>query len=108
MAENEKSTREQLEETRLLKERQRLQQESIESQQQTYEKAESAKQKTEFARYKQDCRKRALDLVHHEFISGKIDSNAELNAAGTHLIANSSILNLADKYYNWLISIPEK
>lgn len=48
------------------------------------------KQGIEFSRYKQECKKRALELAVYEQKMGE------------------ELLQLADKYYNWLISIPEK
>lgn len=54
----------------------------------------------EFTRYKQDCRKRALDLA-----SQNIDKEREY----TKRFQDDpplTIQTLADKYYNWLISIP--
>ena len=51
-------------------------------------RAESSQAAKEFARYKQDCRKRALDLAHG--------------------VDTDNVLKNADKYYSWLISIPEK
>ena len=47
----------------------------------------------EFNRYKQDCRKRALDLAHLDYQQGKI-------------LMDSKVNEQADKYYKWLISIP--
>ena len=54
-------------------------------------------------RFGQDCRKRALDAgqqEHHEWVcrnDGKVvQSGAEPN-----------VIELADKYYNWLINIPQ-
>lgn len=58
--------------------------------------ADMANYEKEFARYKQDCRKRALDLAHSELgkYAGRVWSDEET-------------LQLAGKYYNWLISIPQ-
>jgi len=62
-------------------------------------KTESEKEKLpiEQARYKQDCRKRAFEMAHSEM--GELlrrDKGGDFNVTET-----------ADKYYNWLISIPE-
>ncbi len=54
----------------------------------------------EFNRYKQDCRKRALEMAHHEQINLIAASNAMQGG-------KIDIMELADKYYKWLISIPE-
>lgn len=48
----------------------------------------------EFERYKQDCRKRAIEMAHADFHSGKLSLGATIKTA-------------ADEYYEWLISIPE-
>jgi len=48
----------------------------------------------EFQRYKQDCRKRALEMAHLDYQQGKI-------------LMDSKVQEAANKYYNWLISIPE-
>lgn len=51
----------------------------------------------EYNRFKQDCRKRALDLAHNELDQlMRADKGAEF-----------SVTETADKYYNWLITIPE-
>jgi len=57
---------------------------------------ERDKSQVEFNRYKQDCRKRALDLA--EIQMGKY--------SGTTW-SDEKMLEQADKYYNWLISIPQ-
>ena len=72
---------------------------------------------TEFTRYKQDCRKRALDLANQELMSDKAMYNKNAtweegkrgndNGDGWQP-PKTDVLALADKYYNWLISIPEK
>ena len=54
----------------------------------------------EFNRYKQDCRKRALDVAYQLFVS----HGGDINEEGEKEI---DIKTIADKYYNWLISIPE-
>lgn len=47
-------------------------------------------------RFMQDCRKRALDLAHNECIPNlRTLSGGEID-----------VIAAADKYYNWLISIP--
>lgn len=58
---------------------------------------QDTKQEVEFSRYKQDCRKRALDLAHSECVP-----NARSLSGG-----EVDVLKTADKYYNWLISIPQ-
>lgn len=50
----------------------------------------------EFSRYKQDCRKRALEMAANKFV-GHYD-----------IVGDNAVIVEADKYYNWLISIPEK
>lgn len=71
----------------------------------------------EFERYKQDCRKRALDLAHSQVTSPvfqrfiednkfvSVDENSVSDKAP--VIADDILMGLADKYYQWLISIPE-
>jgi hypothetical protein len=61
--------------------------------------AEKEKISLEFSRYKQDCRKRALEMAHGETINL---TAATAGALGGQL----DVVSLADKYYNWLISIP--
>jgi len=58
----------------------------------------------EFARYKQDCRKRALDLAHVELL--RVNRAAELPSTEGE-ITEVDVLTVADKYYQWLITIPE-
>lgn len=73
----------------------------------------------EFERYKQDCRKRALDLAHSQIQTmnsrGEISAMYQKNEKGgealltpASVIEDQILIGLADKYYNWLISIPEK
>lgn len=50
----------------------------------------------EFERYKQDCRKRALEAGFEEIIK-----------KGGEVFQGKNVLEAADKYYNWLISIPQ-
>lgn len=62
-----------------------------------YLKANREKYNIEFNRFKQDCRKRAFEMAHSEM--GELlrrDKGGEF-----------SVTDTADKYYNWLISIPE-
>lgn len=80
--------------------------------QQAAKKIDDSKQSLEFSRYKQDCRKRALDLAHNEFLEEKTLFNksckvedGERNKDGSFPM-KFDIIELADKYYNWLISIP--
>lgn len=76
--------------------------------------AEFKKQETEFSRYKQDCRKRALDLAHSQMLSIKkyvgdtpvIDKDGK--AYPFEMMENELLITMADRYYDWLITIPEK
>ena len=52
-------------------------------------------------RYQQDCRKRALDLASME--ASRFNPATSLTAQQGKEV---EIIQLADKYYNWLISIP--
>lgn len=61
----------------------------------------------EFSRYKQDCRKRALELAHGE-LSRKLALFDGKKANELKELPELDVNALADKYYNWLISIPEK
>lgn len=56
------------------------------------------KSELEFSRYKQDCRKRALEMAAGECI--ELVRRGESNTI--------DIVDTADKYYNWLISIPNQ
>lgn len=67
---------------------------------------ESSKSNIEFSRYKQDCRKRALEMAHNEFITGNMQHNKAKNADASK-DCEYDIMAMSDKYYNWLISIPE-
>lgn len=71
------------------------------------------KQELEFSRYKQDCRKRALELAEKSL--GESRKNGTFDAGmkdkeGKTLVKEVAedifLITLADKYYNWLISIP--
>lgn len=53
-----------------------------------------AKYNLEFSRYKQDCRKRALETAVMNF-KGLFGEGGQ-----------DAVIIEADKYYNWLISIP--
>lgn len=66
------------------------------------------KNNLEFNRYKQDCRKRALDLAAGEYADWYRESNSCKAREETIKSPPPDITALADKYYNWLISIPEK
>jgi hypothetical protein len=57
-------------------------------------KSENYKKDLELSRYKQDCRKRALEMAHDDFHAGKMANGSKVG-------------DLAETYYNWLISIPE-
>ena len=57
-------------------------------------RADMSNYEKEYSRYKQDCRKRALDLAIGKF-------------AGLTKDGEDSVTTEADKYYNWLISIPQ-
>jgi len=85
-----------------------------EAQQSVAKTVEQEKRQTEFARYKQDCRKRALDLAHSQLTSPQwkqfIQDNEFIKSGVTEekvVIEDMALTTLADKYYNWLISIPE-
>lgn len=66
-------------------------------------------------RYKQDCRKRVLDLASSELMNDKILYNksadmtigkrGDVNGEGWEP-PKYDVMSLADKYYDWLISIP--
>jgi len=76
-----------------------------EAQKQATINVEQQKQKTEFARYKQDCRKRALEMAHAENNTEVMRRATSLNQG--QLGGGINIIATADKYYSWLISIPE-
>ena len=62
----------------------------------------------EFSRYKQDCRKRALDLAHENYtewfrVNKKLFVGEEPKTETETPMPN--VLEKADEYYNWLISI---
>lgn len=63
--------------------------------------AEQLQYNKEFERYKQDCRKRALDsaglFLEREYAIWEKKKEGD----------RPTIESLADKYYNWLISIPQ-
>lgn len=59
----------------------------------------------EFERYKQDCRKRALDLAHSEAM--RETSSNPLSQRQATIPAAETTTAKADKYYNWLINIPQ-
>ena len=87
---------------------------NYESQKLAVKESESAKQRTEFSRYKQDCRKRALDLAQTQIQSTPFeelfDKESFIKEGKIYhqSIAREEVfISLADKYYNWLISIPE-
>ena len=61
----------------------------------------------EFARYKQDCRKRALDLAHSELSRIIIERPHPLQPTTNTKPNPEEVVRVADKYYNWLISIPQ-
>lgn len=81
------------------------------------------KSEIETQRYKQDCRKRALEQAHYTAsgIAKWIEENnlKVINRSGdkkdenevlvipSELVKQEIILPIADKYYNWLISIPQ-
>lgn len=70
----------------------------------------------EFSRYKQDCRKRALDLAHaqvtspkwQQFIQNEDFAIKNEKEEKTVIVQDELLISMADKYYNWLITIPEK
>ena len=59
----------------------------------------------EFERYKQDCRKRALDLAHTEL--GLWYTDVRKTHPNSVSKAPPKVEELAEQYYNWLISIPD-
>jgi len=79
---------------------------------------ESIKEKynIEKSRFKQDCRKRALDLAHQQVTSPVfqkyIEDNEFISKEKKEVpktnVQDNLITTIADKYYNWLISISEK
>lgn len=79
---------------------------SAKSQMETYEKVQKDSLDKEFARYKQDCRKRALDLAHSENNSFIARTSGSLNQSNLSNTNRIDIVKTADKYYEWLISIP--
>lgn len=60
----------------------------------------------ETKRYKQDCRKRALEMASGEYIEW-YRSLSNPNLPETNKGNPPNITELSDKYYNWLISIPQ-
>lgn len=62
---------------------------------------EDADYNKEFNRYKQDCRKKALEWAEQE----KYQWISKDGGKWQHF--NFEVIELADKYYKWLISIPE-
>lgn len=76
------------------------------------------KSDVEFSRYKQDCRKRALDLassqLHTPVLQKWLEENKFVNVDENTVTDKSPIMSddllmaLADKYYNWLITIPNE
>lgn len=60
------------------------------------ESVKDNKTEIENQRYKQDCRKRAFEMAHAELMSLLSQNKG----------ADFSVTEQADKYYNWLISIP--
>lgn len=69
--------------------------------------AEELQSLKEFSRYKQDCRKRALELSHNE--AGRpIFQPTDNPLMNTQRVSpRVDIIELADKYYNWLINLPQ-
>lgn len=63
------------------------------------------KSEIEFQRYKQDCRKRALDLAHSEYGDWYREANSK--SATNNIGEKPDVENLAEKYYQWLITIPQ-
>lgn len=91
---------------------------ALQSQELASLKSFKEKNELEFSRYKQDCRKRALDLAAGQLqtpvFQKWIDENKLVETGNNSLqdkspiMADELLMGLADKYYNWLISIPEK
>lgn len=63
----------------------------------SFNKVPDSKSELEFQRYKQDCRKRAFDMAHNELELLMREGKGDL----------FKIEETADKYYQWLITIPE-
>lgn len=84
-------------------------QEVIDKPQETFNQLVAARSQTgvEFSRYKQDCRKRALEMAHAENSTSTLRMASQLNQ-GSLGVSNIDVIKLADKYYNWLISIPNE
>lgn len=77
-----------------------------------YASKDKAQSVIEFSRYKQDCRKRALDLAQSQsihmgeyFERNKIGDGENITLKT--IVEQNVLTDLADKYYNWLISIPQ-
>jgi hypothetical protein len=79
-----------------------------------FSKSYPNQQSVEFNRYKQDCRKRALDLAHSQILTPKWQETIRQEEilikdleGENYIVSETILIGLADKYYNWLISIPE-
>jgi len=62
------------------------------------------KNEIELSRYKQDCRKRALEMAAASLNEGRKANTLAYNDGKPE---DAQLIDLADKYYKWLISIPE-
>lgn len=61
----------------------------------------------EFSRYKQDCRKRALDLAHTERDRNYYGGGSTNLIPKQPTVSTEDTLKVADKYYKWLINLPQ-
>lgn len=77
-----------------------------------YASKDKAQSIIEFSRYKQDCRKRALDLASErikpieKLLNGQEIKDLKGLIQSGEIVSEEILMALADKYYNWLISIP--
>jgi len=74
----------------------------------TYKSADNKQVKVEFNRYKQDCRKRALEMAQANQRVGYNPNPLPSLQQFSNTINTEAVLRDADKYYNWLISIPNE
>jgi len=78
------------------------------------ETSSPSKKNLEFSRYKQDCRKRAMDvaqvrlseLIKDGFLKEDLKDN-EGKVIAKEIAQENMLLALCDKYYTWLINIPQ-
>jgi hypothetical protein len=76
------------------------------------ELSKSPKSDIEFNRYKQDCRKKALEISKELLLSEIVEwerlRQETFQAKKQFTELKPTITSVADKYYNWLISIPNE